>query len=66
MSYECSLKHYRDLNNVIETGREEGIIEGKKQEKYDIARRFLALGMSLETVAEGTGLDISEIQNIVL
>ena len=30
-AYENSLKYYRDLKNVIDTAKQEGIAQGKKQ-----------------------------------
>lgn len=42
-SYENSLKYYRDLNNVIDTSREEGKIEGRKEEKLINLQRQRAL-----------------------
>jgi len=30
-SYQNSLKYYRDLNNVVDTSRQEGLEEGRKQ-----------------------------------
>ncbi|MGB3572652.1 MAG: Rpn family recombination-promoting nuclease/putative transposase [Phormidesmis sp.] len=44
-SYQESLKHYRDLNNVVETSRQEGWEEGceagEKAAKVEIARSLL-------------------------
>ena len=76
-SYHNSLKHYRDLNNVVATsrqeghaegftlgrvqGREEGREEGKQREKQVIAQSMKAAGMSLQDIARFTGLSPGEI-----
>jgi predicted transposase/invertase (TIGR01784 family) len=40
-SYENSLKYYRDLNNVIDTAREEGREEGRQAGQVDLILRLL-------------------------
>jgi hypothetical protein len=35
-AYENSLKHYRDMNSVIETAREEGMAQGIKKGKAQV------------------------------
>jgi predicted transposase/invertase (TIGR01784 family) len=66
MAYETSLKHLRDLNNVIDTARREGVeegrAEGKTENKIEIALKMLKDGLSSEMVAKYTGLTIEEVQ----
>jgi predicted transposase/invertase (TIGR01784 family) len=76
MSYENSLKYYRDLKNSLDTAREEGriegktegIIEGKKEgkmeEKLELAKRALKQGMAITDIADLTGLAIEEIEKL--
>ncbi|MDR1543153.1 MAG: Rpn family recombination-promoting nuclease/putative transposase [Prevotellaceae bacterium] len=45
-------------------GKAEGRAEGKLEGKIEIARNLLKLGIAIENIAEGTGLSISEIQNL--
>lgn len=47
-----------------EEGKKEGIIEGKVEEKIENAKNFLKLGISIEIVAQGTGLSIEEVNKI--
>ena len=77
MKYEDSLKVYRDLKNVIDTaelkgqrkgfeqGRKQGIEQGRKQgsvgERKKIAKTMKALGMSLESISQATGMTIEDI-----
>jgi len=48
----------------FEEGREEGIKEGIKEEKYEIAKRMLALNLPIETIEAATGLSKEEIEQI--
>ncbi|MFK7799015.1 MAG: PD-(D/E)XK nuclease family transposase [Aureispira sp.] len=55
-AYEESLKYYRDIKNVVDTSREEGIKE--------VARKMKIKGMSNIEIQELTGLTIQEIENL--
>lgn len=59
-AYEESLKHYRDLKNVVDTSREEGIEEGIKE----VAKRMKAKGMSNSDISELTGLSENQIDEL--
>ncbi len=45
-------------------GEKAGIEKGAKEAKIETARNFLKLGLTVEQVAEGTGLSIAEIESI--
>ncbi len=66
--YEDSLKAYRDVKNSIDTalemGREEGRAEGKSEKAMQIAKRMLAAGMDIATVAKITDLPLGEIETL--
>ena len=47
-----------------ERGRNEGISLGEKKAKLETAKKFLAMGLSVEQVADGTGLSIEEIEKL--
>ena len=51
-----------------ERGRNEGISiglsQGAQQAKLETARKFLAMGLSIEQVADGTGLSVEEIEKL--
>ena len=51
-----------------EYGRKEGISIGLSQGAYqkavETAKNFLAMGLSIEQVADGTGLSIEEIEKL--
>ena len=41
------------------------IREAKKESAIETAKKFLAMGLSVEQVVQGTGLSEEDIQNIV-
>ena len=66
--YEARLKYLRDqLSNLMgerRVGREEGLNEGIKEGKREIADNMLKKGFSLSQVAELTGLTEEEIRKL--
>ena len=54
LSYEDSLKVYRDLKNSLDTAREEGVRQ--------TALNFLRVGVSVELVMAATGLTAAQVQ----
>ncbi|MEA3497035.1 MAG: Rpn family recombination-promoting nuclease/putative transposase [Bacteroidota bacterium] len=58
--YEDSLKYYRDLKNSLDTAKEEGKIEEKKE----AARIGLKEGYSIEIISKMTGLTKREINEL--
>ncbi|MBB6003049.1 Rpn family recombination-promoting nuclease/putative transposase [Arcicella rosea] len=60
LSYEDSLKYYRDLKNSLDTAREKGEAEGIQK----VARNMLSLGLSMETISQATGLSEEEINHL--
>lgn len=64
LSYEDSLKYYRDLKNSLETARGEGKIEGKIEGRFEIAAKALLKGLSVNDIVELTGLSEDEIKGI--
>lgn len=62
ISYEDSLKYYRDLKNSWDTAREEGRLE----EKIIIAKKALQKGLSTNEIIDLTGLSSAEINRIKL
>ncbi len=60
LSYEDSLKYYRDLKNSLDTAKE----EGKEEKAIEIAKSLLENGISVEIISKSTGLSIEEIRKI--
>ena len=68
LSYEDSLKYYRDLKNTIDTAKEEGLEEGIEQgmekKAFLIAKEMLAENESIEKIVRFTGLTIEQVEAI--
>ena len=64
VQYEESLKYYRDLKNVVDTSREEGLKEGREEEKIQIARSLKLQGVSIDVIIKATGLSKSDIEEL--
>ena len=75
-AYETSLKHYRDMINVVDTarmegkaeGKAEGIVEGKAEGllegKRQTAREMKADSVPNGSISKYTGLSIEEIESL--
>jgi predicted transposase/invertase (TIGR01784 family) len=48
----------------IEQGREQGIEQGKREVTLNAVRQFLALGLSLEQIAQGLSLSLEEVRQM--
>ena len=62
VKYERDLKYWRKCRQ--EQIRNEGISLGAQQKAVETARKFLAMGLSVEQVAIGTGLSPEEIEKL--
>jgi len=68
-AYEESLKYYRDLKNVVDTSKEEGIVEGRIEGKIEgriegrieVAIELKRNKVPLEIIIKSTGLTKEEI-----
>jgi predicted transposase/invertase (TIGR01784 family) len=69
ISYEDSLKYYRDIKNSLDTaweeGKVEGKIEGKIEEKIEIAIEMLKNDEAIEKISKYTGLTDEQINEIL-
>jgi len=77
LSYEDSLKYYRDLKNSLDTafeegweegreeGRQEGRQEGKKEGISEIILRMHTKGRSIEEIAELTDVPVEKVKEII-
>ncbi len=67
-AYEESLKYYRDIKNVVDTSREEGLKEGMergmKKRNIEIAKELKKNKVSTEIIIQSTGLSEEEIENL--
>ena len=53
--------HDRD---IIRAAKKEGRAEGARENAIETAKKFLALGLSVEQVSQGTGLSLEEVENL--
>ena len=60
--YENSLKHYRDMKNVLDTAVGEGEVKGRYEKAVEVARQCLADGLSMAQVMRYSGLSEAEIE----
>ena len=62
--------YYRHLDNVvvlrdnIVTARGEGRMEGRMEEKLEVAKNLKQLGISMDAIAQATGLSLEEIEHL--
>ena len=63
-SYESSLKYYRDLNNVVDTSRQEGRQEGIQEGIQQVARQMKGAGVPQPEISRYTGLSVDEIDQL--
>ena len=53
-----------DYKNTIDFAHDKGFEEGRIEEQRAIAKRFLSAGLSVEAVAEGTGLTLEQVKEL--
>jgi predicted transposase/invertase (TIGR01784 family) len=58
------LKQTRFYQDAFTEGREEGREEGKRELSLNAVRQFLALGLSLEQIAQGLSLSVEEVRQM--
>jgi predicted transposase/invertase (TIGR01784 family) len=54
----------RGRNEGISIGLSQGITQGEHKKAVETAKKFLAMGLSVEQVATGTGLSPEEIEKL--
>ena len=68
IKYDHALKQFRDTLAVMEgqkqEGREQGIEQGRAEEKLTIARNMKEKDMDANLIAEVTGLSLEEIAEL--
>lgn len=62
--YHKNLKVYRDLINSLDTAHEQGKIEGKIEEKIEIAKNLMAANMPIDFISQATGLSVEEVEEL--
>lgn len=77
LKYDVGLKKYSDTLSVLEGAKQDGLAEGRakgleegrtegiQSEKAETAKRLLAIGMDINTIAIATGLSAKDIETII-
>lgn len=72
LEYEAREKAIRDYNQLMYEAKEQGIEQGielgknigKKEEAIAIAKKFLLMGVSIDSIVSGTGLSKEEVEEL--
>lgn len=64
ISYEDTLKYYSDLKNSLDAARNEGIEQGKLNEKMETVKLSIKNGLDNEMISKITGLKFDEIDKL--
>ena len=51
----------QDVINQLYYAKEEGLAEGKTEERLEIAKKMLEMGLSVEQITEATGLSEEKV-----
>ena len=51
----------QDIINQLYYAKEEGLAEGKTEERLEIAKKMLEMGLSVEQITEATDLSEEEV-----
>jgi predicted transposase/invertase (TIGR01784 family) len=67
--YEASQKEYWDNYSVVKTaerkGEIKGLQQGVQQEKIETIHRLQAMGLSVEQIAQGAGMEVKEVKKLL-
>ena len=63
--FDAEQRGYKEgVSDGISQGIAQGISQGEHKAKIETAKNLLAMGISIEQVAQGTGLSLETIENI--
>lgn len=55
----------KGIKKGIKKGIQEGIQKGEKKKAIEIAKSMIDIGLDKDTIAKSTGLDSSEVENLM-
>ena len=61
---EIGFAEAKGIAKGLAEGKKEGLAEGEHKKAIETAKNFLKMGLSIEQVAQGTGLSIDEIKKL--
>ena len=53
------------METAIDEAREEGLEQGRYEERLELVRKMLSKGLSLEVVSDVTGLSVEELEALL-
>lgn len=65
LSYEDSLKYYRDMKNSLDTAREEGEEKGMDKKTAEVVLRLKNKGFKVEEISEIVGISVDKVLEII-
>ena len=61
---DIAVQREESLRIGIQQGIEQGFADGSYQKALETAKNLMALGLSIENIAQATGLSKQEVENI--
>ena len=59
--YNRSVMREQDVINQLYYAKKKGLAEGREEKSFEIAKKMLGMGLSVEQITEATGLSKEEI-----
>jgi len=63
--YEASQKEYWDYTSTLETAERKGEVKGAQKEKIETVHRLMAMGLTIEQIAQGTNMSIDDVKRLL-
>ncbi len=54
------------LEQGRQEGRREGLVQGRQHEKIETVRRLHAIGLTIEQIAQGAGMEFDEVKKLLV
>ena len=61
---DIAVQRQEAYEDGVEKGISQGLQQGSQQKAIETAKNFISMGLSIEQVAQGTGLPIDTVKNL--